>query len=85
MILPHILACYYRLELNLCFSNFSDGLSNKEESRTPDGAVHGSYTYRDPHGRLITNTYVADASGFRYTFPTILRLSSGKISGRYYF
>ena len=56
---------YFEIILITLFDQ-SDGLSNKEESRTPDGAVHGSYSYLDPHGRLITNTYVADASGFRY-------------------
>ena len=49
-----------------CSTSLSSGLSTREESRTPDGTVHGSYSYVDPDGRLITNNYVADSSGFRY-------------------
>ena len=41
-------------------------MTKKEESRKPDGSVRGSYSYVSPDGRLITNNYVADASGFRY-------------------
>ena len=44
---------------------YSHDLSSKEEIRTPDGIVKGSYSYLSPDGRVITNNYVADAWGFR--------------------
>lgn len=44
---------------------YADARSQKQEVRTADGVVQGSYSYRAPNGQLIKNDYVADANGFR--------------------
>ena len=51
------------------FGQYSYGYSNptatKSETRTLDGVVEGSYSYLSPDGRIITNNYAADHTGFR--------------------
>lgn len=44
---------------------YSSNLSTKQESKTADGTVTGSYTYVDAHGLLQTVNYISDALGFR--------------------
>jgi len=44
---------------------YSDGNSVKQELKTADGVVRGSYTYVDSNGLLQTVNYIADALGFR--------------------
>ncbi|TRY79988.1 hypothetical protein TCAL_11363 [Tigriopus californicus] len=44
---------------------FDNPLSSKQEVKTADGVVQGSYSYASPDGRLITNNYISDDYGFR--------------------
>ena len=44
---------------------YSNPTSTKSESRTLDGIVEGTYSYISPDGRIITNNYAADHTGFR--------------------
>ena len=39
--------------------------SSKQEIRTPDGIVQGTYSYVDANGVLQTVNYVSDAEGFK--------------------
>ena len=39
--------------------------SSKQEFRTPDGIVQGTYSYVDANGVLQTVNYVSDAEGFK--------------------
>merc|ERR1711988_1910623 len=39
--------------------------SSKQEFRTPDGVVQGTYSYVDANGILQTVNYVSDAEGFK--------------------
>merc|ERR1712241_480068 len=39
--------------------------SSKQEFRTPDGVVQGTYSYVDANGVLQTVNYVSDAEGFK--------------------
>ena len=56
--------------MNRLFDHYSYGYSNptatKSETRTADGFVEGTYSYVSPDGRIITNNYAADHTGFRY-------------------
>lgn len=44
---------------------YSDGNSVKQELKTADGVVRGSYSYVDSDGLVQTVNYIADALGFR--------------------
>ena len=44
---------------------YSNPLSAKQESKTADGIVHGSYSYIDANNRIQTVQYISDALGFR--------------------
>lgn len=44
---------------------YAGGPSSRAEVRDPSGAVRGSFKYVDAFGRIQTQTYVADDSGFR--------------------
>merc|ERR1712110_936109 len=39
--------------------------SSKQETRTPDGIVQGTYSYVDANGILQTVNYISDAEGFK--------------------
>merc|ERR1711988_498653 len=39
--------------------------SSKQEFRTPDGVVQGTYSYVDANGVLQTVNYISDAEGFK--------------------
>ena len=39
--------------------------SSKQEFRTPDGIVQGTYSYVDANGILQTVNYISDAEGFK--------------------
>ena len=51
------------------FGQYSYGYSNedsyKNEQRTADGIVRGSYSYVDANGKLQVVHYISDAAGFR--------------------
>ncbi len=44
---------------------FQEPNSARQETKTADGVVRGSYNYVDDTGRIQTVEYVADAAGFR--------------------
>jgi len=44
---------------------YQDGNSGKQEIKTADGVVRGSYSYVDSDGIVQTVNYIADALGFR--------------------
>ena len=44
---------------------YSDGNSGKQEIKTADGVIRGSYSYVDSDGIVQTVNYIADALGFR--------------------
>ena len=44
---------------------YSNPLSAKQESKTADGIVRGSYSYLDANNRIQTVQYISDALGFR--------------------
>ena len=44
---------------------YADGNSGKQEIKTADGVVRGSYSYVDSDGIVQTVNYIADALGFR--------------------
>jgi hypothetical protein len=44
---------------------YQDGNSNKQEIKTADGVIRGSYSYVDSDGIVQTVNYIADALGFR--------------------
>ncbi len=65
------------------FGQYSYGYSNptatKAETRNADGTVEGTYSYVSPDGRIITNNYHADGTGFRSDlFPLLKALSKPK-------
>merc|ERR1719361_2505506 len=39
--------------------------SSKQETRTPDGILQGTYSYVDANGILQTVNYISDAEGFK--------------------
>ncbi|EDW76911.1 uncharacterized protein Dwil_GK14380 [Drosophila willistoni] len=43
---------------------YAGPLSSKQESRTADGTIRGSYSYRNAHGTIQTVEYIADTKGF---------------------
>ncbi|XP_020813887.1 uncharacterized protein LOC110188497 [Drosophila serrata] len=65
---------------------YAEPLSSKQETRTLDGITRGSYSYRDPAGKLQTVDYVADNEGFHVAATNlpkaIVPLDSLGISGR---
>ena len=44
---------------------YSTDTSSKQEVRTPDGIVSGTYSYVDANGIVQTVNYVSDAEGFK--------------------
>ena len=44
---------------------YTDGSSDRQEVKTADGVVRGSYRYVDSDGLIQTVNYIADALGFR--------------------
>lgn len=44
---------------------YTDGVSNRDEIRNPNGVVQGSYTYLDDQGVPQTVAYLADHNGFQ--------------------
>ena len=48
-----------------CSYGYSNPTATKSETRTADGFVEGTYSYVSPDGRIITNNYAADHTGFR--------------------
>ena len=44
---------------------YADGNSGKQEIKTADGVIRGSYSYVDSDGIVQTVNYIADALGFR--------------------
>ena len=44
---------------------YASAESSKQEVRTPDGIVQGTYSYVDANGVLQTVNYVSDAEGFK--------------------
>ena len=44
---------------------YSTDTSSKQEVRTPDGIVSGTYSYVDANGILQTVNYISDAEGFK--------------------
>ena len=52
---------------------YSNQLSSKQETRTADGVVRGSYSYIDANGQVQSVNYISDVLGFRAigtNFPT---------------